>query len=433
MSCENRNKIIEENCLNGESMGSAQVSSEREKFIWNTLGSLSNAFASLILTICVNRIMGADSGGIFALAYSNAQLMLTISAFEVRNYQATDITEKYTFSQYFTFRLLTCAVTIPVILIYILQNNFSLDEAVIVFSLGIFKIIEAFADVYGGRFQQKDRIDISGKLLFIRVVVSTVLFVLLLYFTKNLVIASIGMMLTSFALFFLYDYRFVFEIDRGFPISFESIQSILKETFPLFVGAFIMMYISNAPKYAINDSYTNTMQNVYNILFMPAFIINLFSSFVFRPLLTRMAIYWKENELKPLLKIIIMMYIGIIGFTFFVMIAAGFLGIPILSFLYATDLSAYRIHLIVVMFVGGVSALMSFSNNVLVVMRKQKVLIPISIIAFVFALVAVPQIVKLYAIAGAIVSYGISIGIIVILYNFMIIISFIKRKNGIDR
>lgn len=414
-------------------MGSKQVASEKEKFIWNTLGSLSNAFASLILTICVNRIMGGNSGGIFALAYSNAQLMLTISAFEVRNYQSTDITEKYNFSQYFTFRLLTCVVTVPILLIYILKTGFSLEEAIIVFSLGMFKIIEAFADVYGGRFQQKDRIDISGKLLFVRVVVSTILFVVLLCITKNLVIASLGMMITSFFLFFLYDYRFVFESDRGFLISLSGMRNIIKDTFPLFVGTFIMMYISNAPKYAINDLYTNDMQNVYNILFMPAFVINLFSSFVFRPLLMRMAIYWKERNFKPLVKIILFMNLGIAGLTAFVMFVAWLLGIPVLSFLYAIDLTDYRWHLIVVMFVGGVSAMMSFGNNVLVVMRKQKLLIPIGVIAFVFALVAVPKIVELYAITGAIVSYGISIGIIVLLYNLTIMFMFIKEKNGIKK
>ena len=409
---------------------STTVVSEKEKFIWNTLGSLSNAFASLILTICVNRIMGADSGGIFALAYSNAQLMLTISAFEVRNYQATDVSEKYSFSQYFTFRLLTCAITIPVILFYIMTNDFSSSEAIVVFTLSIYKVIEAFTDVYGGRFQQKDRIDLSGKLFFVRVAASMLMFIVLLAITKNLVIASVGMMITSFALFFVYDYRYVFDMDRGFHLSTKSMWHMIRDTFPLFVGTFIMMYISNAPKYAINDLHSNTMQNIYNILFMPAFVINLFSSFVFRPLLVKMAIYWQDRNFKSLVKIILMMNGGIIGFTLVVLVGAWLLGIPVLSFLYAIDLDGYQAQLLMVMFVGGLSALMSFANNVLVVMRKQNVLIPISAISFLFALIAVPKIVEMYAITGAIVSYGVSIGLIVLLYNIAIIVSLEKEKKG---
>ena len=192
-----------------------------------------------------------------------------------------------------------------------------------------------------------------------------------------------------------------------------------------------MMYISNAPKYAINNLHSNVMQNVYNILFMPAFVINLFSSFVFRPMLVKMALYWKEHRFKALIKIIGLMNMGIMGFTMVVVIGAWLLGIPVLSFLYAIDLSDYRLQLLMVMIVGGLSALMSFANNVLVVMRKQHVLIPISAVSFIFALIAVPKIVELYVITGAIVSYGISIGLIVLLYNIVIVFSLYKEKRGI--
>ena len=71
------------------------TASNREKYIWNMLGSLSSAVSSFILSISVNRILGAEDGGFFAFAYANAQQMITIGQFEVRPYQATDINEKY--------------------------------------------------------------------------------------------------------------------------------------------------------------------------------------------------------------------------------------------------------------------------------------------------------------------------------------------------
>lgn len=410
---------------------SASVVSEKEKFIWNSLGSLSNAMATVVLTICVNRIMGAEAGGIFALAYSNAQLMLTISGFEARNYQATDVAEKYSFTQYFTFRIITCVLTIPIVLWYIFHNSFTLDEGWVVLLLALFKVIESFTDVYGTRFQQKDRIDLTGKLFFVRVVVSTGVFIVLLFAVKNLVIASLGLMFTSMLLFFIYDYRFVSSVDRGFHLDFKQMGSLFMDTFPLFVGTFIMMYISNAPKYAINDMYDNTMQNVYNILFMPAFVINLFSLFAFRPLLVKMALYWNEHKLRPLVKVILILNGGIILFVLFVMLAAWLLGIPVLSFLYGIDLSAYRVQLLMVMVTGGLNALMVFANNVLVVIRKQNVLIPICAVSFLFSLIILPEIVRRYAITGAIAAYGIAIGGIMLLYNVAIVLAMIKEKNRI--
>lgn len=403
--------------------------SEKSKFIWNMLGSLSNALATVVLSICVNRILGGNSGGIFALAYSNAQLMLTVGEFEVRNYQATDIHEKYKFSQYFTFRMITCLATIPIVLIYILNNRFSFDEAMIVFVLVMFKNVESFADVYAGRFQQKDRIDLSGKLFFVRVVVSTLLFIIVLMVTEDLMLASVVMALTSFALFFLYDYRFVFVEDKGVHFNFNRMFDLFKDTLPLFVGAFVMMYVSNAPKYAINTYYTNDLQNIYNILFMPASVINLFSIFVFRPLLFRMTMYWREFKLQQLTRLILLISVGILAFTGVAMIAAWLLGIPVLSFLYAIDLNAYTWDLALVMVAGGLSALMTFGNNVLVVIRKQSVLIPISVVSFVFSIILVPMIVDQYAVRGAIIAYGMSIGLIVVLYMAVIVYVISKSKR----
>lgn len=408
--------------------------SEKSKFIWNMLGSLSNALATVVLSISVNRILGGNSGGIFALAYSNAQLMLTVGEFEVRNYQATDIEEKYTFGQYFTFRIITCFLTIPIVFLYILGNHFSLEEAIIVFVLVMFKNVEAFADVYAGRFQQKDRIDLSGKLFFVRVVVSTILFIVTLSISKNLVLASIVMALTSFFLFFIYDYHFVFVEDKGFQFNSNRMLALFKDALPLFIGAFVMMYVSNAPKYAIDTYYTNDLQNIYNILFMPASVINLFSIFVFRPLLFRMTMYWRDFKLQQLTKLILLMNVGILAVTGVAMVVAWLLGIPVLSFLYAIDLDEYKWDLVFVMVAGGLSALMTFGNNVLVVIRKQSVLIPISIISFVFSIVFVPMIVNKYAVRGAVIAYGMSIGLIVILYTVVIVYSITKEKrNGDNR
>lgn len=65
-----------------------------------------------------------------------------------------------------------------------------------------------------------------------------------------------------------------------------------------------MNYLNNAPKYAINTYYDETVQNSYNILFMPAFVINLLSLFVFRPLLTDLAKDWEGENIKEFTDIV---------------------------------------------------------------------------------------------------------------------------------
>lgn len=87
-------------------------------------------------------------------------------------------------------------------------------------------------------------------------------------------------------------------------LEWRGILGIYNACWPLFVSSFIMNYLNNAPKYAINTYYDETVQNSYNILFMPAFVINLLSLFVFRPLLTDLARDWEGENIKEFTDIV---------------------------------------------------------------------------------------------------------------------------------
>ena len=404
--------------------------SDKEKFIWNMLGSLANALSTLVLTICVNRILGGASGGLFAFAYANAQLMLTIGLFEVRPYQSTDIDEKYSFNAYFTMRIVTCCIMIASAVMYTFISGFSTEKGIIVILLVLFKSVEAFTDVFGGRFQQKDRIDLSGKLFFIRVVASTIVFIAVSYITGSLLAASLGMFLTSFILFFIYDNRYTFKEDKEhLAFEFRPILKITIDVLPLFIGSFILMYLGNAPKYAINNTLGDEMQNVYSILSMPAFVINLISMFIFNPMLVKMAYLWKDRVLGKLIKYIVSIYGIIVVLTILAVGAAGILGIPVLSFVYGVNLEDYTVDLLLVMFVGGLSAFMAYANKVIAVMRQQKFFLLSYGIAFAYALICSGWMVENFGIRGAIVGYGISVAVVVLVLNIVIVISMLKRKG----
>lgn len=404
--------------------------SYKEKFIWNMLGSLSNALSTLILTISVNRILGGTSGGIFAFAYSNAQLMLTIGNFEVRPLQSTDIKEKYRFDVYYWFKIITCIIMMMITCIYIGIEGFGIEKNIIVLFLALYKMVEAFTDVYGGRFQQLDRIDLNGKLFFVRVVVSTITFILLMFFTNSLVVASIGIFLCSIGLYFIYDKKFILGQDRKIGrVKVGELVNLFKEVLPLFIGSFVMMYLSNAPKYAINNIHGDEMQNIYNILFMPAFVINLFSIFVFRPMLVNMTKNWIDGQLSKLWKSIGKVYGMIFATTLLALVGTWFLGIPFLSLLYGINLKGYEIDLMLVMIVGGVSALMTFSYYIITVMRQQNMLLIGYGLSFFYSLFVSNLFVKHFAIRGAIFVYGSSVAILVLIYAIIILVTNSRRKR----
>lgn len=344
----------------------------KKKFMWNMAGSLCNSLSSMLLLIIVNRISGESKGGFFALAYSTAQLLFSVGGFEIRPVQSTDIKNRFSFNQYFTSRMLNCAVMLVCMIGYIIANGYTGVDALSVFWILGYRMVEAVADVYSGLFQQRERIDISGKEMLMRSGLATITFTLVLWVTDNLLYASMALTLTSFIIMLIYDLHMK-KYFEPMPVHLEwkGMIGIYKACWPLFISSFIMNYLNNAPKYAINTYYDETVQNSYNILFMPAFVINLLSLFVFRPLLTDLAKDWEADNIKSFTDIIKKMMLLIGGLTIAACIGAYLLGIPVLSLMYGVDLHAYRMELVVIMICGGLNAYVYCLYYVVTVTGKQ--------------------------------------------------------------
>ncbi len=396
------------------------------------MGSLANAVSSIVLSISVNRILGGSSGGVFALAYSNAQLMLTIGQFEVRQYQGTDVRESYSFWTYRTHRMITCALMMLATLGYILANRtaFTREQSAVVFWLSAFKLVEGYTDVYAGRFQQEDRIDLSGKIFFIRVSVSTALFIASLLLTQNLLLSSVILFAASFLLLFLYDRKYILPEKRNQGSgTARDILGLTRDVFPLFLQAFCLMYINNAPKYAISHAYAEEIQNIYNILFMPTFAINLFGLFLFRPMMLHIANAWNQEKNKEFRKHIFLISGCILAFTGVTLIGTWLAGIPILSALYGVHLEEYRTDLVIAMAAGGINAFCTFLYYVIIAIRYHKIL-PIGYgCAFLFSLFAADPFVRRWGIRGGILNYLCSVAVLGAAYLLIFGAACVMRKR----
>lgn len=401
---------------------------QKQKVFWNMMGSLCNALSSMILAIIVNRIIGGNAGGVFAFAFSNAQLMYTIGGFEIRPLQSTDVKEKFSFTNYFSLRIITCIIMMAANTLYVLVSGFGKDKALVVWIVCMYKMVEAVADVFAGMFQQHDRIDLSGKAATFRPVLSTASFGLVLFFSHNLIAASVSMVIVSALLFFFYDLKLKRIFDSiEYRFSSDKVGSLIAEAIPLFLAAFINMYMNNAPKYAIDRNFSDSMQNYYNIIFMPAFVINLFSLFAFRPLLTDLARYWDEKNMKPFNRIVRNILLWILLLTAVSMAGAYLIGTNILGAVYGVTVMQYRKELVLVMLTGGISAVATFLYYVITVMRKQRLLLAGYIMGFICALIMPGILVPRYVLAGAAASCGISMLILASAFAAIVIAGIRKR------
>ena len=391
-------------------------------YFWNILGSAVNALSSMILLILVNRILGIEDGDIFSLAFSIGQMMLTVATFQVRVYQATDVTEKFKFHHYFFFRVLSCAVMIVVSAAYCLANGYTGEKLAVIFLICLFRVADAFSDVYQGMFQQKERLDLAGMSLTFRTIFSIVVFVAVMLLSHNLTISVAAFSLSSFIAVIFFDCGVCIFMQKKFPgLSLHKwwrdlsvVRDLAIRCLPLFINAYLIMAIYNEPKFSI-DLYTGTgvlasgTQTYYSILFMPAAVINLLL-ILFRPILTKMAFAYNDNNFKKIYKIVCTVILILVAFTGAALLAAYFLGIPILTLLYGTGvgLNPYRGALLIIILGGGFNAMANLLDNAVTVFRNQKYLLIAYLVTFIAVKFITNPLVESQGIMGASYTFLIS-------------------------
>ena len=397
----------------------------QESYIWNTVAGMLNTFQSVIILMVLTRTNGAFDAGVFALGYSTGCLFMAIGNYSMRNFQATDIKGVYTFSDYLTSRIITLIFMILVSVGYCVKGfifgGFSFEKSLIVFLICALKAVEAAEDIYYGMYQNHNRLDIASKALTIRYVVSIGVMLLALVITKDLLVAcSVTLLISIIAAFLLIYITIGFFEFEAFSLRWKQARILLINTFGVFISGFLSLYIVNAPKYAIDRYLAQEQQAYYGFLAMPVFVVSLLNTFLYQPILTSLAIEWGEGRKKEFIRKI-RRQIGVILFlTVGSLIGAYFLGIPVLSLFYGTDLSPYKMELLILMSGGGALAITGFLTIIITIMRRQQDLIIGYCLISVIAFMVVPIIVKYFGITGA--AWGYTLLTTGLALNFIVIV-----------
>ena len=222
---------------------------DKKNAIWYSVGMISFSASSIFLLLVVTRMLGAIEAGVFSIGWAICQQMFTVGQFGTRNYQVADINQKYDFSYYLKLKSLTILIMIFGSLVYAKLIHLNEHKTIIALLLTILMSAEAFADVCIGFMQLHDRLELSGKSYFIRVLTYDLIFLLMLMTTKNLILAISGAIFFSYAWLLLVDYQFVRLLHKeSESVQLRKIFELIVECFPIFFSAFLTNYIVNVPK-----------------------------------------------------------------------------------------------------------------------------------------------------------------------------------------
>lgn len=409
----------------------------KEGYIWNAISGLINAFQSVLILIVLAHTCGPFYAGIFSLAYSVANLLLNIGHYNLRNFQVTDSTGKYSFQNYFSTRIITFGLMTVATLLYVVYGrvviNYSDEKTLIVLFICLIKGMDCIEDVFWGEYQKEGRIDIAAKCMSIRLFLITFLYCIILLISRNLLLTSVLVLLIGYpTMIFLiaFSKRYFPNLKVKFILS--NIGTLIKEGFGLFISAFLAFYTINASKYAIDIYLSQEMQAYYAYLSMPVFVIALFSNFIYQPILPGLAKEWAEKAFKKVKKRIVQQFWLIVLSSCLIILLGIFIGIHILSFMYHTDLTIYKIEFLLLLIAGSIYAYIGFVTIVLTLMRKQKLVSVIYIFVAIVTFFMANLFVSKWGMLGGVVQYVFAMLIEAVLLSILMIFTFKKAERRMN-
>jgi len=400
-------------------------------YLWNTASSIIGSISMVVMLLVVTRVLGAEAGGIFSVATAAGQQFQTLGAYEVRPYQATDVRHRFSFPTYFGARILTVTLMAAGIVTYAWITGQSATNMLAILLVASLRLFDAIEDVFYGEFQRLNRLDIAGRANFFRVLVTICAFIGAILLVKDLITATLitfVLSLVAMVMLILPQARRMFPLRPTF--SWVPLRNLLTACLPLALAAFFSMYANNAPKFAIQSHMATVYWGYYGFLFMPALAINILAMFIFRPLLTRMATHWAENDRMGFLRLVRRGMQSVILAFALTFIVAFVIGIPILNFLFGVDLSDYKRELLILVVGGAFNAASIILYYALTTMRMQRIVFIGYGVAALLAMLFSDLLVSHYGIMGASLAYSVTMVVLSSIFGFCL--AFFVRKQKVN-
>lgn len=416
---------------------------------WNTLGTITYAAVSLLLSLVVIRICGDIEGGIFSFGFSTlAHLVFIVSFFGIRPIHIVDIKYKYSFSDYVSFGLKSMLLALSFGIIYILYRfltgTYSSLKTILLLILVLHGAIDGFADFYESEYQRVNKLYMGGQSQFFRIAFFAVSLVITLIFTNSLLLAEITAITIEIIFFYFLNIHRSKKVYKCAKLDDKSFKKniLFMDALPLFLITFLDFYIFASAKISI-DANLVTESNLlmtsdkyngfFGLAFMPTNIIYLAMTLLMKPMLTPLsnAYYSDKNKYNRLLLVMLIfaLIISVIALVFALFFGKVYFDIVNIilggKYEWARNITIYRgfsldyIVLIIVVFGGIFYTVCTPIYYAIIIENKQKYLLISYIIVALVSLFMSKYCVKNEGIIGAAISFVISmfltfLGIIII-------------------
>ncbi|MEG3038999.1 MAG: hypothetical protein RR788_01730 [Erysipelotrichaceae bacterium] len=370
---------------------------KNKNVLWNMIGITINSFFSLFLIILITRFNGVEASGQFSFVFYLSATFQQIGLFGGRIYQVSDLSNKYKSGSYIALKYFSSFLMIIISFSFCIINAYDIQKFTLFMIFMIYHIFECISEAFYGILQKHNRLDIIGKSMTYRIIISLVLFIFLNIITKNIIIASLAFIVGYAFVLYFYDTKKSKQYENV-KMCFDSrVIKLMKASYKVCLFTFFNILMLNVTRYAVDINLNDEAQGYFSILIMPAALIALFAQFLVQPLVTPLSNKYHEHHFVNFAKDTSVVLIIILTFGVAASVCSYYILPTLLEIVYSLDFSNYKLEIALVIFAGICSSSTTVISTILIIMRKMN---------------------------AQLISFGVSIG-----FNFLI--SFMLVKDSI--
>lgn len=275
----------------------------RENIAWNSIGSSIYLLCQWLCTVFVVRLAGFEQAGYLSLAISLSNPFICIANYGMRSYQVSDTEEADNDRTYILSRMISCATSFALCVAFLAVRKYSLEQTLCILLYILYRLSEAFVDVYQGISQRAGRMDGTGISLGIRGLFSAAAFYFVLLAVKSLPWAIFSMAVVCYMIVFIFDVPFTHKVvkftDRAEP---KAAIALLRRCAPLLLYSILSVVIMTIPRYCLELYHGSEVLGLYSSVATPTVIVQVAATYIFSPTLTAFANHYANNDKRQFMK-----------------------------------------------------------------------------------------------------------------------------------
>ncbi len=338
--------------------------------LWNAVGNIVYLACQWVVTVLVTVWGGFLDAGLLSIAMSVSATCQTVAMFGIRNFQVSDMQQKYADSSYMGLRLLTCTAALIGCLGFSLISRYAATQLLAISLFMLFRLAESYADVLHGIAQKRGRLDIAGKSFTLRGIGLLICFILGYRISGALNVGLFCMTALSVGLVLAFDLPQVRGVAR-FRLwdSPKNCGRLALETLPLCVYLFLYSALSTVPKLILERQCGEEILGAYSSIFAPAMLLQAATGYLYNPFATQFAELLQKKDKQSFGKLLGKILLAMLAIAALVMVAAQFLGDFALTLIFGEKIRSYTFFLDPILLVNFLLSFLGFFCMLTVVLR----------------------------------------------------------------